>query len=213
MKKSDSSHPLNESITRRTALKLVTAGTLVGLGGQTHKTLAADSTDPNFTRDEWDKTHDRVWLGGDHWANPMEDWRVINGGAECQSMGTNRSIHSLTHQLSNHEGSISMTVTMTTLDQSGNDGGAGFRLGIRSELNEYRSNCFVGKGINAGIANGRLVLGDISGSFGKNKIPDTVRLELKGRKQGRNFQLSLEAYAPRQARPYARAMSHILPTP
>jgi len=206
MKKSDSSHPLNESITRRTALKLVTAGTLVGLGGQTHKTLAAVSTDPNFTRDEWDKTHDRVWLGGDHWANPMEDWRVINGGAECQSMGTNRSIHSLTHQLSNHEGSISMTVTMTTLDQSGNDGGAGFRLGIRSELNEYRSNCFVGKGINAGIANGRLVLGDISGSFGKNKIPDTVRLELKGRKQGRNFQLSLEAYAPRQARPLANAI-------
>lgn len=206
MKKSDSSYPLNESITRRTALKLVTAGTLVGLGGQTHKALAAVSTDPNFTRDGWNKTHDRVWLGGDHWANPMEDWRVIKGGAECQSMGTNRSIHSLTHQVNNTEGSISMTVDMTTLESAGKHGGAGFRLGIRSELNEYRSNCFVGKGLNAGIIDGRLVLGEVTASLGKSKLPPTLRLELTGRRQRNNYQITLEAFHPTGNRSIGRAM-------
>jgi hypothetical protein len=39
------------------------------------------------------------------------------------------------------------------------DGGAGFRIGIRSELNEHRSNCFVQKGINAGWQGDQLVLG------------------------------------------------------
>lgn len=201
--KSDSSNPLSESITRRTALKLVTAGTLVGLGGQAHKSFAARSTDPNYASDSWGTTHDRVWLGGEYWANPMEDWRVNNGSAECLSLGANRSIHSLTHQLTNTEGSLSMVVDVTTVESSGKDGGCGFRLGIRSELNEHRSNCFVGTGINAGFANGRLILGDVAGSFGKNKIPKTVRLELKGRKQGRNFQLTLDAYDPNKGRPIA----------
>ena len=201
--KPDSSNPINAPISRRTALKLVTAGTLVGLGTQAHKSLAAVTTDPNYTSDSWAITHDRVWLGGEYWANPMEDWRVADGGAECLSMGTNRSIHSLTHQLTNSEGSISMSVEVTTLDSSGKDGGSGFRLGLRSELNEYRSNCFVGKGINAGIVNGRLTLGDVAAGFGRNKIPDMVRLELKGRKQGRNFQLTLDAYDPKKNRPIA----------
>jgi len=33
----------------------------------------------------------------------------------------------------------------------GKDGGGGFRIGVKSDLNEYRSNCFARTGINAGI--------------------------------------------------------------
>src|ERR1041384_2120816 len=28
----------------------------------------------------WDKTPDRVWLGPEYWANPLQDWRVAGGG-------------------------------------------------------------------------------------------------------------------------------------
>jgi len=95
--------------------------------------------------------HDRVWLGSDVWANPMEDWRVIDGAAECQSLGSNRSIHSITHQITNPVNFFAMAVRVQQVGSKGTDGGAGFRIGIRSEINEYRSNCFAAKGVNAGV--------------------------------------------------------------
>jgi hypothetical protein len=30
----------------------------------------------------WDKCHDRVWLGPEYWANPLQDWRIAGGRAE-----------------------------------------------------------------------------------------------------------------------------------
>ena len=82
---------LNSGITRRTALKFASAGTLIALGIPTDKgrTAAAETK----ADDAWARTHDRVWLGGEYWANPMEDWRVSDGGAECPSMGGGRSGH------------------------------------------------------------------------------------------------------------------------
>ncbi|GAB5562641.1 MAG: hypothetical protein SynsKO_42880 [Synoicihabitans sp.] len=202
---SESPSDPSKPITRRTALKIVTASTLVGLSTSPHKSLAAAASDPNFTTDPWAKTHDRVWLGGNYWANPMEDWRVKNGGAECQSIGTNRSIHCLTHQVTDPLLPFTMTVEMTTLEQIGKHGGGGFRIGIRSELNEHRSNCFVGKGIDAGIVNGRLKVGEVSAPFRASSIPATVRLQLRSRVQGRTLNLTLEAFDPRNNRELGRA--------
>ncbi|MCB1210838.1 MAG: hypothetical protein KDK97_16060, partial [Verrucomicrobiales bacterium] len=141
---------MNKNISRRTGIKLMTAGTLMGLSGR--GALQAESAKPSASgpmTDSWGKTQDRVFLGGDYWANPMEDWRVVNGGAECQNTGGGRSVHSLTHQLT-ASGSFTMAVTLTRLEVNGNDGGAGFRIGLRSEINEHRSNCFVQNGLVAG---------------------------------------------------------------
>ena len=70
---------------------------------------------PKTTSDFWAKTHDRVFLGGEFWANPMEDWRVGEGGAECLNMGGGRSVHSLTHQVTQN-GAFTMSVTLTRLE-------------------------------------------------------------------------------------------------
>jgi hypothetical protein len=51
---------------------------------------ASESASDIKTNDAWARTHDRVWLGGDYWANPMEDWQIADGGAECHSLGGNR---------------------------------------------------------------------------------------------------------------------------
>ena len=92
-------HLMAEPITRRTALKLIATATVVGAASGAH-TAAAASAPPRApdgtTADAWSRTHDRVWLGGEFWANPMEDWQIADGGAECRSLGGNRSIHSLT---------------------------------------------------------------------------------------------------------------------
>jgi len=201
--------PLNfvHNISRRSALKLVTAGTLLGLSTAPHRSLAA-ITSSGATADPWARTHNRVWLGGDFWANPMEDWHIVDGAAECLSMDTNRSIHSITHQLTNPAGRLKMSVRLSQLDANGKNGGAGFRLGIRSELNEYRSNCFVGTGLNAGIVDGQLQLGPESTRLSASADLTAIDLHLTGEGQNGKMRLTLEARSPQDGSTLGR-ISHV----
>ncbi len=182
---------MDHLIPRRTALKLLATATVVGAGAATKSAAAA----PAPAADAWSKTHDRVFLGGDFWANPMEDWRIADGGAECRSLGGNRSIHSLTHQLAHPAKGFSMSVQLAQLEVRGKDNGGGFRLGVRSELNEYRSNCFVQQGLNAGVADGNLVLGPKTGPLAAGADPKQIALLLTGVGRGDEVVLTLEARA------------------
>jgi len=146
------------------------------------------------TTDSWSRTHDRVFLGGNFWANPLEDWRVSEGGAECLHMGGGRSVHSLTHQVTQN-GAFAMSVTLTRLEVGKSDGGAGFRIGIRSELNEHRSNCFVQKGINVGWQGDQLILGPATAAVKDGSALKQLRLTLKGAPEGDKCVLTLTANA------------------
>jgi len=68
----------------------------------------------------------------------MEDWQIADGGAECRSLGGNRSIHSLTHQITHPAKGFTLSAHISRLEMRGKDAGAGFRVSVRSELNEYR---------------------------------------------------------------------------
>ena len=52
-----------------------------------------------FTSD-FGNVHNRVWVGQDYWANPMEDWIVEDGKLACIRGGANRNVHLLTYGLS-----------------------------------------------------------------------------------------------------------------
>ena len=189
---------MHEPISRRAALKLIATATVVGAATGI-KTSAAE-TAPTRTpqakpTDAWNRTHDRVWLGSEFWANPMEDWQVADGGAECRSLGGNRSIHSLTHQITNPEKGFTLSVQVSQLEVRGKDNGAGFRVGVRSELNEYRSNCFVARGINAGVADGQLLLGPKTGPLSAPVESKNIRLLLSGVASGTSITLTLVARA------------------
>jgi alkaline phosphatase D len=181
---------MTSNITRRTSFKLITAGTLAGIAGRQAPLAAAE-----IASTDWGKTQDRVFLGGEFWANPMEDWRVSEGGAECLNPGAGRSVHSLTHQITKNVG-FSMAVTLTRLEISSSDGGAGFRIGIRSELNEHRSNCFVLKGYDAGWQGDQLILGDQKIAFTEGAKLKQIRLTLKGVPEGDKCALTLSATTP-----------------
>jgi len=146
-------------ISRRIALKLMSLGTVL-FGSKPEQAVAQDKKDAfKLTQvDDWDRSHDRVWLGANVWANPMEDWRVTDGAAECQSLGGDRNIQLLTHQLVHSQRAFAMSVDFQELT-SAEEGGAGFRVGVRSELNEVRSNTFAKGGIDAGFVQGKLQLG------------------------------------------------------
>jgi alkaline phosphatase D len=181
---------MTTQLTRRHSLKLITAGTFAGIAGREHAGAQTPGSKP--VSDAWAQTHDRVWLGGEFWANPMEDWRVSEGGAECLNAGPGRSVHSLTHQITQN-GAFTMSVTLTRLEVLKTDGGAGFRIGVRSEINEHRSNCFVQKGINAGWQGDQLVLGPKTTTLKDGAALKQVRMTLKGSPQGEKCVLTLIA--------------------
>jgi hypothetical protein len=105
-------------------------------------------------------TPDRVWIGPQYWANPMEDWRVQDGRLECISNGGNRNVHVLTHQLADRPGRLEMSVRAGLLERRPS-GSAGFRVGIADQIIDYRGNCFWGNGVNAVLGvNGLLILAD-----------------------------------------------------
>ena len=158
------------NLTRRVALKfLAIGGTLGSAIFSLPKTNAAQEEPAgkrtNSKTVRWSQMQDRVFLGGDCWANPMEDWQVVDGAAECSSTGPNRNVHLLTHQLTNNAQGFEMSVVIDQIENRKLDTGAGFKIGIRSDINEYRSNSFAGGGIRAGVADGKLVLGRKEKSF------------------------------------------------
>jgi alkaline phosphatase D len=143
----------------------------------------------------WRRMHDRVWLGADVWANPLEDWRVADGWAECVQGGGGRSIHQLTHQLTDPSRSFAMEVMVRRLEEGVPGGGAGFRVGVRSEIDEYRSNCFAPGGITAGISGASLVLGPHAVPLPADVWPGPIRLAVSGTPEDGGVRLRLTAAA------------------
>ncbi|MDI1334539.1 MAG: alkaline phosphatase D family protein [Lacunisphaera sp.] len=187
---------MKNKITRREALKYLTVGTIAGSIGNLFIPAARGAPVPatgNTDEDQWSRTHDRVWLGGAYWANPMEDWCIKDGWAECLSTGGNRSIHSLTHEMTDPAAGFMMSVRLERVAFGGKDEGAGFRLGVRSELNEYRSNCFERRGVNAVVVNGRLILGSQSAPLTNAPAATKLDLHLTGRAEISQVSLTLEA--------------------
>lgn len=146
--------------------------------------------------DRWHRTHDRIWLGERFWANPMEDWRVVDGAAEVQTSGGDRNIHLITHRLTGERGRFRMSVHCRRVEAGERDGGAGFRIGIRNRIDDHRSNCFArGVGIDAGLVDSRLLLGGTSAEAtdGDAMAAEGIILVLEGRTEGQNCELSLRA--------------------
>ncbi len=146
--------------------------------------------------DRWHKAYDRVWLGARFWANPMEDWRVVDGAAEVQTSGGDRNVHLITHRLTGEEGRFRMSVRCRRVEAGEQDGGAGFRIGIRNLIDDHRSNCFArGVGVDAGMVDGRLVLGSSSADVAGDDagVTDGVVLVLEGHVEGADCELTLAA--------------------
>lgn len=140
---------------------------------------------------DWSNTPDRVWLGADFWANPMEDWRVVDGEAECVFGGGGRNVHLLTHQLTDPSRPMELSVRVRRVEPGPNGGGAGFRIGLRSDIGDYRANCFVSDGIDAGFTRDGLVLGANNAPLAAPIGDRAVELKLTGRPDGDAVELTL----------------------
>ena len=190
-----------QSLTRRMALKLFALGTtFLGLKKPASATVEKKASTTSVVG-RWNKTHDRVWLGEEFWANPMEDWRIVNGAAECQTTAGDRNIQLVTHQLTNTNASFNMSVRVSQVELKQQDGGVGFRVGVKSDLNEYRSNCFAKSGIKAGLVDGTLVIGKKQQKLNAPVDVKDCILTLIGKPQGEKYALTLIVSNPVSDKP------------
>ncbi|MEM0895919.1 MAG: alkaline phosphatase D family protein [Verrucomicrobiota bacterium] len=202
------------SLTRRLGLKLLAFGSVFGLKSRSAVAQDAPPVEKNTISaatplENWRNTHDRVWLGGHVWANPMEDWAIADGWATCNNDGTNRSIHSLTHQLTDPAEPFGMSVKMGLPATSKKNSGGGFRVGVKSDINEFRSNCFASGGIDAGLVGRELVLGKNKAKVGDLGGETEFRLRLSGVPAGDKCQLTLSVKGAQSGKVLAKVTSKV----
>lgn len=64
----------------------------------------------------WSDMHDRIWIGSEYWANPLQDWQLKNGRLECVVSGGDRNVFLLTHKLKDKTGPFEMSVRFGQMD-------------------------------------------------------------------------------------------------
>ncbi|MEX2400292.1 MAG: alkaline phosphatase D family protein [Rhodothermales bacterium] len=156
---------------------------------------------PAPMRSNWAAWPDVTWAGPAYWGNRLQDWRIAGGQLECAVSAPNRSLHCLTHQLSESDGDFTMRVDLEVLNLRGSDADRiGFRIGaraldqpVRVTFDDYRRNAVFGEGLQAGIdGTGRLFVGETRGD---EPVPlvGPIRLELHASEDGGSYRLTLAA--------------------
>ena len=128
--------PTAPGVGRRDFVK-ATGVAAVGLA-QREQALTADQL-PGF-QSNWQGS--RVWVGKEYWANPLQDWRVDDGEVVARAAGR-RTLHLLTHQVTESGGGLEMEVTVRLVSPEPGNAAvsrtwAGFAVGIRGGLPGYQ---------------------------------------------------------------------------
>jgi alkaline phosphatase D len=145
----------------------------------------------------WDRCPDRIWLGPEYWANPLQDWRVASGRIECTNAALDRNVHVLTRQLADRSGTLDMRVRVGSLGSGlvATVGSVGFRIGAQGPLLEYRNSLIFGRGLEAGISeDGSIFVGDVR-SAKPVSIPNDTELRLVAEPKGDYYTVTLSAGA------------------
>ena len=167
-----------------------TAATLLGPS----RTAAAGE---NAFRSAWPQQAERPWAGPEYWTNPLEDWRIREGRLECTGAGGDRNVFLLTHEVSGREGTLALSVRLGRMggSESLDEGFAGFRVGIKSFVDDYRARAIHGRGMNVGVtAEGRLFIGTIQASAPRVNLDQDLRLDLQARPSGKWHAANLRVF-------------------
>lgn len=155
----------------------------------------------------WQDDLDRPWLGAAFWANPLQDWQLKEGRAECLNAAPDRNIHVLTRELADRPGDLSLSVTIGRVGSGSlagdGQGSAGFKIGVLGSLRDYpehrdyRNNLAFSSGIDCGFtAKGALFWGTPTAAGKAMFDPATVesvQLKLSLVPQGETYTATLAA--------------------
>ena len=96
----------------------VAAGSLCAAGN-----LRSDAT-------PWPPNVCRPQIGPDFWANPLMDWRLIDGRIECHTSGLNHDVHWMTHELKPEDGTRTTIVDLGLSPESSGEAFNGYKFGV-----------------------------------------------------------------------------------
>ncbi len=191
-----------QSLDRRRFLRSsasLAAGAALGSGLASQAGCGSPSVAPELAS-AWAAVPDRVWIGPEYWANPLQDWRVHDGRVECHFASMNRQLHSLTRSIKAGAGSLEMSVEAGRFGGTALSNGAGsigFRLGNRGRLGDYRHALVHGRGTDVGLtAAGGLFAGDVTSvqADGIDLNRESVLLHLSATATESNVSLTLMAH-------------------
>ena len=193
-------------ITRRGFLRgsaATTAGAVASTTMRPGAIAAPNEQSSGEFASDWKNTPDRIWPGPEYWTNPLQDWRVAGGRLECIHAAPDRNVHLLTRDLKEGDGDLRMSVKIGRVDGAFGEGkgSAGFSIGVKGPLDDYRNRLVHGSGLDVGLtADGRLFMGGIPAESRAplSEVPDTVRLELTATPNAKtsHYHLTLKAVDP-----------------
>ena len=196
----------------------VTTGLAMAAQRSAHAAGDTDTaTPPGDFASGWQSTPDRVWIGPEYWANPLQDWRIAGGRLECVRAAPDRNVHLLVRDLGAAEGDLRMSVRVGRLDgQRFGDGlgSAGFRIGVRGPLDDWRNALIFGTGFDAGItADGRLFVGPLTEiSPTEHAVTgESVDLRLAVTPQGTGYTVTIVAHDSQSGALLAQAQRRGVP--
>lgn len=138
----------------------------------------------------------RRWIGPEWWANPLNDWALVDGTA-IVAANADRSLCLLPVDLAAEGIEFTMRVEIEPLGETPttNEWAAGFRIGRRGGIDDYRhALVHANQGINAFIqSDGGLVLGQSESKQRLKREGGPVTLELRGIRKERALELTLSA--------------------
>ncbi|NVJ47032.1 MAG: alkaline phosphatase D family protein [Cytophagia bacterium] len=179
---------------RRESLKKIAIGSLI-------PTLPKNlgSTIFNFWKEErvnfqsqWYEWHDMKWLGGEYWANPLQDWQLIDGKAVCVAKAANRNFHVLTIQKAETPEDFETHISIELHDKSDLKC-AGLRLGAKGPFPDFRSAAVFGNGLDIGLnSTSELVIGDKRIDTSLPELPSKFKLSIKAKAENNDYTLLID---------------------
>ncbi len=116
----------------------------------------------------------RVWIGPEYWANPLQDWQLNNGRIECIVSGGDRNVVLLTREIDGQNGEFNISLTFGRIGEAANKekGWVGVKIGIQGEFSDYRDSAVRGVGFPIGLTNeGRLFIGKVDSTLLPIDVP------------------------------------------
>jgi len=149
---------------------------------------ACKTESKNEFSDDFNQVNDRVWVGKNYWAVPLENWQIKNGRLESDGALPKMRVNLLTQLLQAH-GNLKISLDAGRLNATKTEGTAGLSLGIKDNTdNDIKSLCYFGRGINVGVSTEGYI------------FVDTVRQSVSNDFNYEKFHLSIEAEQTEQNR-------------
>lgn len=144
---------------------------------------------------DFDNINNRVWIGEDFWAVPLEDWLIENDRIEFIGSYTNSRVNVLTRRL-NGSGRLYLSFRFGILESGSVPGRTGVRLAMSDQTdNDYKSLCYHGKGIDIGVnTTGKLFINqdtvDLPSGFDYGDMTMIIQAKSDENNKGLNVSIS-----------------------